>query len=216
MPIAYRESIQRPAVGERKYIRYFDDRGHFAHLRLLLVPQPGKICSVTGNDQLQIPLPCYHSARTAIFKRLEAGPIRRFPMFGFEVQLLTATYMPKYSYPEAFAIVACMALDSALAAAAAVVLEPWIGLRLKVEPHALSDVLTTLTEFVGEADVAVSHGEYFLLKAQVPVSLAGSIQRALGLNRLDTFRLSEALQYRPILRELPPMGPTQSRFGDWT
>jgi hypothetical protein len=44
---AYRETIRHSSVGERKYIRYFDGRGHFGHVSLLLTLPPGAPCSVS-------------------------------------------------------------------------------------------------------------------------------------------------------------------------
>jgi hypothetical protein len=82
--IGYKETIQRAAIGDRKYIRFFDGRGHFAHLRLQLTPRPGEFCVVTKSDNLEIPEPCYNAARAATFRRLEYGPIHHYPMFGIE------------------------------------------------------------------------------------------------------------------------------------
>jgi translation elongation factor EF-G len=114
-PIAFRETILQAAVGERKYIRYFEGRGHFAHLKVQLLPRPGELCALTRVPTLEIPEECYHAARAAIVRRLESGPIRHLPMHGLEVQFLAGTFMPRYSYPEAFALAAQMAFDDALA-----------------------------------------------------------------------------------------------------
>jgi elongation factor G len=107
--VAYRETIPRRAVGERKYVRRFDGRGHFAHLRVELLPRPGPLPSVTAVDGLELPEDCYHAARVALFKKFERGPVRGFPLIGFQVRLLDATCLSAYSYPDAFATAASMA-----------------------------------------------------------------------------------------------------------
>jgi elongation factor G len=141
----YRETITRNAIGERKYVRYFDGRDHFAHLRIELTPRPGQLPSVSAAPDLQLPADCYHAARAAFFKKMERGPARGYPLIGLEVRLLSATHLPAYSHPEAFAAVACMALDEALIYAQPIVIEPWVGLCLRVERHALTATLDGTT-----------------------------------------------------------------------
>ena len=106
-----RETITRRTVGERKYVRHFDGRGHFAHLKVELLPRAGHLPSVAAADGLELPADCCHASRVALFKRFERGPIRGFPLIGLQVRLLAATYLPAYSYPDAFAAVASMAWD---------------------------------------------------------------------------------------------------------
>ena len=130
--IGYRETIQRVAIGDRKYVRFIDGRGHFAHLRLQVTPGPGEFCVVTKSDGLEIPEPCYNAARASTFRRMECGPIHHYPMFGIEVQMVGGTYLPKYSHPQAFGFAAEMAFDEAVVHAGLLVMEPWIGVTLSV------------------------------------------------------------------------------------
>lgn len=125
--VPYRETIVRSSVGERKYVRYFDGRGRFAHLRVELLPRPGELPSVTAADGLELPADCYHAVRAALFKKIDRGPIRGFPMIGLQVRLLAATYLPAYSYPEAFAAAASMALDEAMIHASPIITHRALG-----------------------------------------------------------------------------------------
>jgi elongation factor G len=154
--IAYKETIQRAATGDRKYVRFFDGRGHFAHVRLHLIPRPTEFCVVTKSESLEIPESCYNAARASTFRRLESGPVHHYPMFGIEVQVIGGTYMPNYSYPRAFELAASMAFDEAVLRAGPLVMEPWIGVTLSVQPEAISEVLETLTALVGELPASIS------------------------------------------------------------
>src|SRR3984957_18617835 len=107
----YRETIRRAAFGDRKYIRYFAGRGHFAHLRLQLIPCPGELCRVTTSDGLEIPELCCAAAQASILKKFEAGPLGSYPMLGLEARIIGGTFLPKYSHAEAFARAASMAFD---------------------------------------------------------------------------------------------------------
>ncbi len=213
--VPYRETITRSAVGERKYVRYFDGRGHFAHLHIEILPRAGELPSVTTGYGLELPEDCYRAVRTALFKRMNRGPRYGFPMIGLEVRLLAATHLPVYSHPDAFAAVACMALDEAMIHAAPVVLEPWVGLRLHVEDHALSTTLETLSKFLGSVRADISLGAHFVLDTEIPARLKQRIASALGVTRLVTHPLDEAKKYKPLSGPIDQPA-SQDALEDWT
>jgi elongation factor G len=213
--VPYRETITRCAVGERKYVRRFNGRGHFAHLRVELRPQAGLLPSVTAADGLELPADCYHAARVALFKKFERGPIRGFPLIGFEVRLLAATCLPAYSYSDAFGAVASMAWDEAMIQASPNILEPWVGLRLRVEDHAFSSTFETLTKFLGTVRTEISLGAYFLLETEIPVRLKPKVASALGLAQSETYPLPESSRYRPLSGPLDQQ-TSDDALGDWT
>ncbi len=214
--MGYRETIQRVAIGDRKYVRFFDGRGHFAHLRLQLTPRPGEFCVVTKSDNLEIPEPCYNAARASTFRRLEYGPIHHYPMFGIEVQMVGGTYLPKYSHPEAFELAAEMAFDEAVLHAGLLVMEPWIGVTLSVEPDAVSEMLTALTALAGEVPASISFKRHFVIHVQVPVRLLARIGQALRLAKLRTFPLPQGQQYRLLTDFIVPDAPPGDPLADWT
>jgi elongation factor G len=214
--IGYRETIQRVAIGDRKYVRFIDGRGHFAHLRLQVTPRPGEFCVVTKSDDLKIPEPCYNAARASTFRRMEYGPIHHYPMFGMEVQVVGGTYLPKYSHPQAFGFAAEMAFDEAVVHAGLLVMEPWIGLTLSAEPDALSEMLAILTRFVGDVPATISFTRHFVIHAQVPVRLLARIGQALRLAKLRTFSLPQGQQYRLLTDFIVPDTPPGDPLADWT
>jgi translation elongation factor EF-G len=136
-------------------------------------------------------------------------------MIGLQVRLLAATYLPAYSYPKAFAAVASMALDEAMIHGSPVVLEPWVSLRLRVEGHALTATLDTLTKFLGVVRAEISLGSYFLLDTEIPARLKRRVASALGLARLDTYPLAEAKRYRLLSGPLD-QETSQDALEDWT
>jgi translation elongation factor EF-G len=215
----YRETIRRAAFGERKYIRYLAGRGHFAHLRLQLIPCPGELCRVTKLDGLEIPELCCDAARASIFKRFEAGPIGSYPMLGLEVRIVGGTFLPEYSNPEAFARAAAMAFDEAIVGASPAVVERWIGFVLRVDPGAIRQTLETLISLLDEVPASFSWNslkECFVVRAQAPVRLLAEVRQIFGLRRLETFPLPTEQQYR-VTSEFPPRGRTQgSQLDDWT
>jgi translation elongation factor EF-G len=215
----YKETIQHAAIGERKYIRYFDGRGHFAHVRLQLIPRPGDLRLVTKSDTFEVPGPCYDAARASILRKLDSGPIQRYPMIGMEVTMLGATFLPKYSYPEAFARAASMAFDEAVRGASPIVIERWSGFVLKVDSNAVKETLETLTVVLGEVPASISFNtlkQCFVIRAQAPVRLLPMFKEVLHLQRLETYLLPEEQRYREMT-ELPPKDrPPSTPLDDWT
>ena len=61
----YRETIRYSAEGERKYIRYYDGRGHFGHVRLRLIPHPGEACGVSLDTACDLPEDCCQAMQRA-------------------------------------------------------------------------------------------------------------------------------------------------------
>jgi translation elongation factor EF-G len=215
----YRETIQRAAIGDRKYVRYFDGRGHFAHVQLQLIPRPGDLRLVAKFDGFDIPDPCYEAARAALLRRLDSGPIHCYPMIGLEVRMLGATFLPRYSYPEAFARAASMAFDEAVRGASPIVIERWSGFILKVDPNAVKETLETLTVVLGEVPASISFNalqQCFVIRAQAPVRLLPMFKEVFYLRRLETYLLPEEQRYREMTGLPPKERPPGSPLDEWT
>jgi translation elongation factor EF-G len=212
----YRETIRQASIGERKYIRFFAGRGHFAHLRLQLLPCPGEICQVTRDADLPIPQPCYEAARISILNKLEVGPIHGYPMLGMETRLIGATFLPGYSHEEAFARAASMAFDDALPGASPFVVERWSGVTLKVDPIALSETFETLVRLLDEVPASVSMKQHFVLRTQAPVRLLEEIRQTFGLRGLETYPLPKEQQFRAMTDLPPKRASLNSPLDDWT
>ena len=214
--IAFRETIRRAAIGERKYIRHFEGRGHFAHVKLELLPHDEEACIVTRAPDLAIPEDCYHAVRAAIFRRFDSGPTAHHPMRGVEVRLLEATHLPPHSYPEAFAMAAGMAFDEALFAASPVILEPWIGLRIHVQQDELADAIAALVLLLGKVDASVTYSDAFILNVETPNRLLTRACQMVGPRHTETFALPASREYRPMQASRPSDSQRLPRFEDWT
>ena len=215
----YRETIHRAAIGDRKYIRYFDGRGHFAHVRLQVIPRQGDLRLVTKSDGCELFEPCYDAARTSLLRKLDSGPIHGYPMIGLEVRMLGATFLPKYSYPEAFARAASMAFDEAVRGASPIMIERWCGFILKVDPNAVKETLETLTLVLGEVPASISFNALkhcFVIRAQAPVRLLSMFREIFNLRRLETYLLPEDQLYREMTDLPPKERPPGSPLDEWT
>jgi translation elongation factor EF-G len=130
--------------------------------------------------------------------------------------MVGGTYLPKYSHPQAFGFAAEMAFDEAVLRAGLLVMEPWIGLTLSVEPDAVSEMLTTLTGLAGEVPASISFTRHFVFHVQVPVRLLARIGQALRLTKLRTFPLPQGQQYRLLTDFIVPDAPPDDPLAGWT
>lgn len=197
-PSLNRETIRYPASGERKYIRYFDGRGHFGHVRLQLTPRPGELCSISVDTSCYLPEESRGAVQIALHRCFEHGPVSRLPLVGIEARLTGGTYLPRHSYPEACAIAACMAYDEALQRASPFVVEPYVGIRLLVEDNSLQWKVKTLTDLLGEVHATHSLTDVARLEVEIPLRLQHAVKSALRLGMLETFALPKDHQYRPL------------------
>lgn len=95
----FRETIRYPSSGERKYIRYLDGRGHFAHVSLQLVPHPGETCSISLGEACFLPAQAIAAAEGAITGRFDGGRQSRLLFIGFEVRILGGSWLPSTPIP---------------------------------------------------------------------------------------------------------------------
>jgi elongation factor G len=215
----YQETIRRSAAGGRKYIRYFDGRGHFAHLQLHLTPSPGEPCKIVRCETVDIPEPCYEAAQALLSRKLLSGPLHGYPMFGFEIQVAGGTFLEKYSYPEAFARAAAMAWGDALSAAFPILMERYCGVTFKVDADAIKETLETLTRLLGDVTATVSWNEwkrYLVVQAETPIRRLQAVQRVFALRHLETYPLAGERQYRVLTGPPPERQQQSSSLDDWT
>ena len=194
----YRETIRYSAEGERKYIRYYDGRGHFGHVRLRLIPHPGKACGVSLDAACDLPEDCCQAMESVLARRFEMQPRSHLALIGFEVRLMGGSYLDRHSYPEAYAHAACMAFDEAFHQAGPMIVEPYTGVSLLVEFDDLVWTVKALSAMLGEMHTTQRVTNVVHLKVDVPVRLVGAI-RSLGMRVTQQFPIPSDERYRPIL-----------------
>jgi elongation factor G len=213
---SYRETIRFAAAGERKYIRYFDGRGHFGHVRLQLTPRPGEFCSVSVDAACPLPEESCTAIKHALLPRFEHGPVRYLPLIGVEVRLTGGSYLARHSYPEACAIAASMAYDEAMRMAGPLVVEPYVGVRLLVEKGSLQRTVNGLTALLGEVRAMHSVTHVAWLEVEIPARLQHAVKSDLRLPFLDTFPLPKHQQYRPLRAAVKETVDFPDPLDDWT
>lgn len=210
----YCETICYSAEGDRKYIRYFDDRGHFGHVRLRLVPHPGASCSVNLDDACILPGECCRAIQDALMRRFDFEPRSHLRLIGLEARVIGGSFLDRHSYPEAYAHAAHMAFDDALHRACPMIVEPYIGVSLVVELDDLVWTIKALGALLGEMQTTQRVTNVVHLKVDVPMRLVGTI-RSMGIRITKQFSIPSDGRYRPILT--PRTGDVlPDDLGEWT
>ena len=210
----YRETICHSAEGERKYIRYYNGRGHFGHVRLQLIPHPGASCSVSLDAACSLPGECCGAIQDALMRHFDLEPRSHLRLIGLEAHVMGGSFLDRHSYPEAYAQAARMAFDEALHRACPLIVEPYIGVSLVVELYNLVWTTKALGALLGEMQTTQRVTNVVHLKVDVPVRLVGTI-RAMGLSVTKQFPVPRDKRYRPILT--PRTGDAlPDDLGEWT
>jgi elongation factor G len=212
----YRETIQYAADGERKYIRYFDGRGHFGHVRLQLIPHPGATCCISVDAACPLPDESCTAIKAALMRRFERGTASHMPLNGFEVRLTGGSYLDRHSYPAACAIAACMAYDQAMHKAGLLVVEPYVGIRLVIEHKSLEWTVKTMAALLGEVRAVCTINDVMRLQAEIPMRYLDSVKSALRLQYLESFPLPQEQRYRPVFASANNSGDFSDLLDDWT
>lgn len=196
--ILYRETIRYSAEGERKYIRYYDGRGHFGHVWLRLIPHPGEPCTVSCDSACNLPEACCQAAHQALTRRFAFPPRNHLSLIGCEVRLMGGSYLNRHSYPEAYAHAAHMAFDEAFHQAGPMVVEPYTGIEFVVDLEDLVWTVKVLHDLLGELHTTQRVTQVVQLRTDVPVRLVGKI-RSMGMHISKQLPLPRDRRYRPLL-----------------
>lgn len=217
LPIAFRETIRRSAVGERKYIRYFDRRGHFAHLKVLLRPADLLNIDTTEDARKLIPEECCVAALQSLKKCVERGPVRGFPLRNLEVLLIGGSFLERYSYPEAFAYAAHMAFDDAMQHAEPVVTEPWVGVNVFLRNAILSDLVRVIRNTGEDLELSFRTIDPSIVRIFLPRRILPELSRRFSSQELLIAPLvNPGLEYHPVRADFRWDKLDLSSFESWT
>lgn len=175
LQVAYKESIQKSAEAEGKFIRQSGGRGQYGHVWLKVDSlERGKgfefVNGVIGGS---IPREFIPAVEKGVKETLTAGILGGYPIVDCKVTLFDGSYHDVDSSEIAFKIAASMAFRAAMAKASPVLLEPIMKVNVYTPEEHIGDVIgdlnsrrgrivDTRTEFnqqIIEAEVAL--GEMF-------------------------------------------------------
>ena len=183
--VAYRETIQKEAEAEGKYIKQTGGRGQYGHVRLRLKPlQPlaegEKIPkNVHRDDHFEfinnikggvVPQEYIPAVEKGVREAMERGFVAGFKMEDISCELYDGSYHDVDSSEIAFKIAASMGFQEAAQAARAVILEPIMKVEIVTPEKFMGDVAGSINSKRGQIEGMEERGLARVVRAKVPLS----------------------------------------------
>ena len=170
--VAFRETIQRTAEAEAKYIKQTGGRGQYGHVVLTVGPsEPGVgfefVNKVTGGA---IPREYIPAVEKGVKERMETGVLAGSPLRDVSVTLSDGSYHDVDSSEMAFKIAGSMAFQDACRKAAPVLLEPIMKVEVLVPQEYMGDVIGNLNARRGKIQGIKVRAGSQAVEAAVPLS----------------------------------------------
>ena len=174
--VAYKETVQKEAEGEGKYIRQSGGRGQYGHCFLKLEPK-GRgegyefINAVKGGA---IPQEFIPAVEKGVKEATDGGILAGFPMVDVKVTLFDGTYHEVDSSEIAFKIAGSLAIKSATFKADPILLEPIMKVEVTTPEQFMGDIIGDLSAKRSQILSTEQRGIIRVITALVPLAeLAG-------------------------------------------
>jgi elongation factor G len=170
--VAYRETIQKTATAECKYIRQTGGRGQYGHVWLRVEPQErGKGFEfkdeITGGA---IPREFIPAVRKGVEEALEGGVLAGYPLVDLKVALFDGSFHDVDSSEMAFKIAGSICVKDAARQAGAALLEPIMDVEVVAPEEFMGSVTGDLNSRRGRIMGAESRAGSQVIKAHVPLA----------------------------------------------
>lgn len=170
--VAYKETIQKAADAEGKYVRQSGGRGQYGHVKIKIEPQePGAgyefVNAIVGGA---IPKEFIPAVDAGVREALESGVIAGYPVLDVKVTLYDGSYHEVDSSEMAFKIAASMAVRDAIMKAKPVLLEPVMKVEVIVPEEYMGDVIGDINSRRGRIEGMEARSGAQVIRAFVPLA----------------------------------------------
>src|SRR5579885_607064 len=170
--VAYKETIERMAEAEGKYIRQSGGRGQYGHCFLRVEPKPrGEgyefVNAIKGGA---IPAEFVQSVQKGVVETMENGVLLGYPMVDMKVTCYDGSYHEVDSSDIAFKIAASQALQAATKKAGLTLLEPIMKVEVTTPSEFLGEVIGDLSSKRAQINGTEERGNATVILAMVPLA----------------------------------------------
>ncbi len=193
--VAYRETIQRKAEAEGKYIRQSGGRGQYGHVWLRLEPLTRGVGREFTDDIKggAIPQEYVPAIEKGFIEAADSGVIAGYPVVDLKTTVFDGSFHDVDSSEIAFKIASIMAFREAARQARPVLLEPIMSVEVVSPELYLGDVVGDLNSRRGRIDGIEDRARVKIVAAQVP--LAEMFGYATTLRSLSSGRATYAMEF---------------------
>lgn len=200
--VAYKETVQRSADAEGKFIRQSGGHGQYGHVWLRIEPmERGKgfefVNEITGGV---IPREFIPGIEKGVNEALTSGVLAGYPVVDVRVAVYDGSYHDVDSSEIAFKIAASIAFKEAAMNASPVILEPIMKVEVLTPEENMGDVMGDLNSRRGRIMGMEARKAVQAITAEVP--LAEMFGYSTELRSLTKGRASYSMQFE-VYREVP-------------
>lgn len=171
LQVAYRETIQKPARVEGKFIRQSGGRGQYGHVWIEMEPlERGK--GYVFEDKIvggTVPREYIPGVQKGLEESLSNGVLGGYPVVDLKVSLVDGSYHEVDSSEIAFKIAASMAFKAGMSQASPVLLEPIMAVEVETPEDHMGDVMGDLNSRRGKISGMEDRGNAKIITAEVPL-----------------------------------------------
>ena len=184
--VAYRETIQREAEAEHKYIKQSGGRGQYGHVKIRIKPlEPitdpeAKIAkNVTREDHFEfinsikggvIPQEYIPAVMKGCKEAMSRGFVAGYKMEDVSVELYDGSFHDVDSSEITFKLAGIHAFKEAANRANAVILEPVMKVEVRTPEEYMGDINGTISSKRGQVEASEELGGKTIINAKVPLS----------------------------------------------
>ena len=201
--VAYKETIQKTATAEGKYIRQSGGRGQYGHCFLRVEPKPRGdgfefVSEIKG---AAIPREFIPSIKKGVIEAMSNGVLAGYPLVDMKVAVYDGTYHEVDSSDIAFKIAGSYALQQAVKEADLVLLEPIMKLEVTTPAEFMGEVIGDLSSRRAQILGTNTRGITKIITAMVPlaeISGYATIVRSLTQGRASFYMEPSHYQEVPM------------------
>lgn len=183
--VAYKETIQKEAEAEVKYIKQSGGRGQYGHVKIKIKPleaieEDAKIPkNVTREEGFEfinnikggvIPMEYIPAVMKGVKEGMERGVVAGYKLVDISTDLFDGSYHDVDSSEIAFKIAGSQAFQEAAAKAKPVLLEPIMKVEVVTPEQFMGDVTGNLSSKRGQVESMEDRGMLKVVNAKVPLS----------------------------------------------
>jgi elongation factor G len=169
--VAYKETIQKEARGEARYVKQTGGRGQYGHAKIEIAPAPDE--GFVFDNAIKggaIPKEFIKPVEEGIREALERGILAGYPMVDVRVRLYDGSFHEVDSSEMAFKIAGSMALQEAAKKASPALLEPIMRVEVVTPDDYTGAVTGDLSSRRGHLEGQIARGGSQIITAMVPLS----------------------------------------------
>ena len=169
--VSYRETIQRSAGGEGRFVKQTGGRGQYGHCKIMVEPLPDADFEFVNKiTRGSIPKEYIKPVEQGVREAMSAGVLAGYETVGVRVTLLDGSFHEVDSSEPAFKIAGSMAFKQAVQKADPVLLEPIMSVEVVVPEEYMGDVIADINSRRGRIEGFELRGGSQIIRTLVPLA----------------------------------------------